>query len=100
MMHGRHIKVLGRGSPSRLGDVKAVESMLVDLIDVLGMRLKTPGAPLEPLDPKAGFIGDFKAKTFAAAAALPAPTVPTAWLPTQRVARAWQALVSEKPFDP
>jgi S-adenosylmethionine decarboxylase len=39
MKHGRHIKVLGRGSPSRMGDGKTVESMLVDLIDVLGMRL-------------------------------------------------------------
>jgi S-adenosylmethionine decarboxylase len=39
MSHGRHIKVLGRGSASRMGDVKTVETMLVDLIDVLGMRL-------------------------------------------------------------
>lgn len=39
MTHGRHIKVLGRGSPSRMGDAKVVESMLRDLIDVLGMRL-------------------------------------------------------------
>jgi S-adenosylmethionine decarboxylase len=39
MAHGRHIKVLGRGSASRLGDAKNVEAMLVDLIDVLGMRL-------------------------------------------------------------
>lgn len=39
MTHGRHIKVLGRGSSSRMGDVKTVESMLVDLVDVLGMRL-------------------------------------------------------------
>jgi len=39
MTHGRHIKVLGRGSPSRLGDVNAVEGMLRELIDVLGMRL-------------------------------------------------------------
>jgi len=38
-MHGRHIKVLGRGSSTRMGDAKVVESMLVDLIDVLGMRL-------------------------------------------------------------
>ena len=28
-----------------------------------------------------------------------APKYPTAWLPTLRVARAWQALVTEKPFD-
>jgi S-adenosylmethionine decarboxylase len=39
MAHGRHIKVLGRGAPSRLGDGKTVETMLRDLVDVLGMRL-------------------------------------------------------------
>jgi S-adenosylmethionine decarboxylase len=39
MTHGRHIKVLGRGSASRMGDVNVVRTMLVDLIDVLGMRL-------------------------------------------------------------
>lgn len=39
MTHGRHIKVLGRGTPSRMGDAKTVENMLVDLIDVLGMRI-------------------------------------------------------------
>lgn len=39
MTHGRHIKVLGRGSPSRMNDAKIVESMLVDLVDTLGMRL-------------------------------------------------------------
>src|SRR3954452_13889935 len=39
MTHGRHIKVLGRGSASRMGSAATVESMLVDLIDVLGMRI-------------------------------------------------------------
>lgn len=39
MAHGRHIKVLGRGSASRLGDAKSIEQMLVDLIDILGMRI-------------------------------------------------------------
>jgi S-adenosylmethionine decarboxylase len=39
MTHGRHIKVLGRGSPALLNDANVVESMLVDLIEVLGMRL-------------------------------------------------------------
>jgi len=28
------------------------------------------------------------------------PGYPTVWLPTERVARAWQAIVSETPFDP
>lgn len=39
MAHGRHIKVLGRGAPELLGSAQVVEKMLVDLIDVLGMRL-------------------------------------------------------------
>jgi S-adenosylmethionine/arginine decarboxylase-like enzyme len=39
MSHGRHIKVLGRGSASLLGDPKNVESMLRDLIGILGMRI-------------------------------------------------------------
>ncbi len=39
MAHGRHIKVLGRGSASLLGDATNVESMLRSLIDILGMRI-------------------------------------------------------------
>lgn len=53
---------------------------------------------LEPISEKAGFIGDLKAKTFQPAADFPAPTGTTAWLLTARVARAWQAMVTEKPF--
>jgi hypothetical protein len=30
---------------------------------------------------------------------LPVPANPAAWLPTARVARAWQALVTGTPFD-
>lgn len=67
--------------------------------DVLGLRLGEQG-PLKPLAERAGFVGDLKAKTFQAAAQAGAPDYPTAWLPTVRVARAWQALVSEKPFEP
>jgi dienelactone hydrolase len=57
-------------------------------------------APLKPIVEKTGFIADLKAKTFHAAADLPAPTGTTGWLLTERVARAWQAMVTEKPFDP
>lgn len=39
MAHGRHIKVLGRGSRALMGDVDTVAAMLGSLIDVLGMRL-------------------------------------------------------------
>jgi S-adenosylmethionine decarboxylase len=39
MPHGRHIKILGRGSASLLGDGSTIESMLRDLIALLGMRI-------------------------------------------------------------
>ena len=67
--------------------------------DVLPMRMGD-GATLRALDPKTGFIGDLRAKTFQPAANVPAPAVPTAWLPTERAALAWQAMATEKPFVP
>lgn len=73
--------------------------------DVLELRLggapadaQNP-APLRPLAAVNGYLGDLKAKTFRRAAEAPNPTVPTAWLPSLRVARAWQALITDKPFD-
>ncbi len=39
MPQGRHIKVLGRGTAALLGDGKTVETMLRELIDILGMRI-------------------------------------------------------------
>jgi len=64
--------------------------------DVLPLRL---GTPLRTIAEKDGFLGDLKAKTFQPVGATGAPNSPTAWLPTERVARAWQAMVTEKPFD-
>jgi dienelactone hydrolase len=66
--------------------------------EVIGMRLGPGG--LRPVDAKAGFIGDLTAHTFQAAAGAPTPTVPTAWLPSERIARFWQAVVTGKPFEP
>ncbi len=66
--------------------------------DVLAMRLG--GDTMTPVRDKAGFIGDLKAVTFQPVAGAPAPTVPTAWLPTERIAKAWQAVVTGKPFEP
>jgi poly(3-hydroxybutyrate) depolymerase len=70
---------------------------LVFFEDVLALRVE--GKSLRTLSEKSGFIGDFKAKTFHAAADAGAPNVPTAWLPTERVARAWEAMVTEQPFE-
>jgi len=71
--------------------------------DVLPMRLgeETDGpanATLRAMDEKSGFLGDFKAKTAAPIGAGGTPNYPTAWLPTARLARAWEAMLNEKPF--
>jgi len=65
--------------------------------DVAAMRLGPGG--LKPVEASAGFIGDLTAHTFQPVAGAPAPTVPTAWLPTERIARGWQAVVTGKPFE-
>jgi poly(3-hydroxybutyrate) depolymerase len=72
---------------------------LVFFEDALTLRLGGE-ATLKPISENSGFIGDIKAKAFHAAAGQPAPTGTTSWLLTERVARAWQAMETEKPFDP
>lgn len=72
---------------------------LIFFDDVMPLRLGDQPGALKPLTARTGFVGDFKAKTFQPMGDGPAPGFPTAWLPTARVARAWQALVTEKPFD-
>ena len=74
--------------------------------DMLKLRLDDEPAnaaaanEIKPLTEKSGLLGDLKAKTFQALGDGTVPNYPTAWLATPRVARAWQALVAEKPFDP
>jgi dienelactone hydrolase len=67
--------------------------------DVLPLRLGESSTTLKPMTEAAGYLGDFKTKkTEAVADTTPTPYL-TAWFPTARVARAWQALVTEKPFE-
>jgi dienelactone hydrolase len=78
---------------------------LIFFEDVIALRLSDsaaaapPAGLLKPLAEKAGFLGDPKARTFQPAATTGAPIAPTAWLPTERIARAWQAMVTEMPFE-
>jgi len=58
--------------------------------DVLTMRLN--GTSLKTLNEKDGFVGNIQARTFQPAASAPSATNATAWLPSERVARAWQAM--------
>jgi dienelactone hydrolase len=67
--------------------------------DALAARLDGPGKPLKPIEEKSGFLGDFKAKTFQPIGPGAAPAGPTAWLLSERVAKAWQAMVTEQPFE-
>jgi len=67
--------------------------------DVLPLRLSDSAGALKPLAESAGFVGDFKSKSTRAVADSATPNYPTAWLPTARVARAWQAMLTEKPFE-
>ena len=48
----------------------------------------------------AGFLDDLKAMTYAPLAGGKALNYPTAWLPTERVAKAWVALVTEGAIRP
>lgn len=66
--------------------------------DVMAARLPASPGPLKPMPEKPAFLGDFKTKSFAPIGEGAAPGFPTAWLPTERVARAWQAILTEQPF--
>ena len=53
---------------------------------------------LRPLEYEEGFLGDPKSSTYSQAAGAVPTSYPTAWLPTERLARAWQAVVTGLPF--
>lgn len=65
--------------------------------DVMALRLSKSG--LQALNEATGFLADPKMKTFRAVTEGKAPPYPVGWLPTERVARAWLAMETEKPFD-
>jgi dienelactone hydrolase len=71
---------------------------LIFFEDVLSLRLGEDGA-LKPFIEKAGYLGDPKSKSFHAMSEGKAPNYPASWMPTERVARAWAAMLTEQPFD-
>jgi poly(3-hydroxybutyrate) depolymerase len=58
------------------------------------LRLRDGAVGLARLDEKAGYLGDLTTRTFKQQGDSRVPNYPTAWLPTERVALAWQALVT------
>jgi hypothetical protein len=77
---------------------KSRDVAIVFFEDVMSLRLGGGGA-LKPLTEASGFLGDPHEKTVHAMGDGKAPSYPTAWMPTMRVARAWQAMETEKPVE-
>ena len=64
--------------------------------DVMAARLGDNGT-LKPMTEEGGFIADIHAKTYTPAPAKFNANVTTAWLPSERVAKAWVAMETDKP---
>jgi hypothetical protein len=66
--------------------------------DVLALRLAENGS-LKPIPNKTGLVGDPQAKTIRPFSPDSPDDYPSVWLPTERVARAWLAVITEQPFE-
>jgi poly(3-hydroxybutyrate) depolymerase len=81
-----------------VGESRAAALVLYE--DALKLRV-TPGSTvLKPIDEKSGFIGEIDQKTYKALGEERTPNYPTAWMPTERVAKAWRAVVSGDAVEP
>jgi hypothetical protein len=65
--------------------------------DVLSLRV-TPEGALRDSSATPAALGNYASKSADAPGDKP-PAEPTAWLATERIARAWTALVNDRPFD-
>jgi poly(3-hydroxybutyrate) depolymerase len=84
------------GIGHEVGRSKELGAMLFE--DMMAARLPEAGAPgpLKPIDEKSGFIADFTAKTYAPVGDSRPPNHTTAWLPNERLAKAWVSVVTGK----
>jgi len=88
--------VVEPGAAHVVGQSRDLGALLFE--EVLGMRLGQAGAngaatPLVSIAAVPGFVGDLKTGTFQPASSPGTPSAPNAWLPTERLAKAWQAVV-------
>jgi dienelactone hydrolase len=73
--------------------------------EIIPLRFPAAGArgdeasALRPLAEGAGLLGDPRTRSVRQPNDPGLPGYPMAWLPTSRVARAWEALVNERPFE-
>ncbi|HEX4347558.1 MAG TPA: hypothetical protein VHZ73_08295 [Vicinamibacterales bacterium] len=76
---------------------KSKDMAMMFFEDVMPARLGEKNT-LKPLTEESGFIADLHAKTYAAAPAKFNANVTSAWLPSERVAKAWVAMETDKPL--
>lgn len=80
-----------------VGKSKDVAMMFYE--DVMPARLGDNNT-LKPMTEETGFIADIHAKTYTAAPAKFNANVTSAWLPSERVAKAWVAMETDQPLAP
>jgi hypothetical protein len=82
---------------------RSQEMAMIFFDEILPLRLNasmvTAPGPLTVLDERTGFLGDIAQRRLRSSSNSSGSTILTAWLPTQRVARAWQALLRRESFE-
>lgn len=78
---------------------RSIDVAKVFFEDALALRLTAGSAELKVISEENGYIGDPRTKTFHRRSVWERSNSLTSWLPTERVARAWQAMLTETPFD-
>jgi dienelactone hydrolase len=83
---------------------RSQEMAMIFFDEILPLRLNAStvsgaSGPLTALDERSGFLGDIAQRRFRPSSNSSASTILAAWLPTQRVARAWQALLRRESFE-
>jgi dienelactone hydrolase len=78
---------------------RSLEMSKVYFDEVIPLRLpKKPGEALRPLNLESGYLGDLKTLTYSSYDEEKAKEGPSAWLPTESTAQAWQAVMNGKPL--
>jgi len=67
--------------------------------ELLPLRVGGPAEPLRSLEGRPGFIGDLATRTYEAAELPGTPGTPNVWLPTERIALAWRAVVTGQEME-
>jgi dienelactone hydrolase len=78
---------------------RSLELSEVYFDEVIPLRLpQEPGGTLRPLNLENGYLGDLNTLTYSAYDEEKAKDGPAAWLPTEKTAQAWQAVMVGKPL--